>query len=80
MAETAVILAAGTPRASVMGSIDVCSGDVAMPESKKKNTSITSTKGKAKTIKEAPAAQPPLDLSAAIISTLEQRASFKQPC
>ena len=49
-----------------------CSGEVAMPEPKKRKNGSTSTKGKAKKVNEvpAPASQPPLDLSAAIISAL----------
>ena len=76
MTEAAVILAAGTPCASpVTESIDAipgCSGEVAMPEPKRRKNGSTSTKGKAKKVKEvpAPASQPPLDLSAAIISAL----------
>ena len=61
-------LAAGTPCASPFTeSIDAipgCSGGVAMPEPKKRKNGSTSTKGKAKKVKEVPAfaSQPSLDL------------------
>ena len=82
MTEAAVRLAAGTPCASpVAESIDAipgCSGEVAMSEPKKRKNGSTSTKGKAMKVKEvpAPASQPPLDLSAAIISALSSGPVF----